>query len=344
MRRLRFFLTGLFLVCAGLYPAAGETKTDKEPAFLENFYDVKISGSLVWVVGYYGTILHSADRGTSWEIQPSGTRNALFRAHFLSEKLGWVSGSYGTILHTRDGGRSWTPQSSGTKEHLFAIHFGSETRGWAVGSRGTILATSDGGRTWETQSLGEDVILNNVAFIGPKRGWIVGEFGVIYHTGDGGKSWAKQKSPIEVTLVSGSSSNLFGLIFPDSAQGWAFGLDGVVLRTRNGESWEITQKSNAGAKVVTVHHLFDTARFDHTLWAVGERGTAIFSPLGRDQWQRAQLGAPPLNLNGVDFGLDGFGLIVGNRGLILKTADGGTRWTRLKILPGVPGKGTARTP
>jgi photosystem II stability/assembly factor-like uncharacterized protein len=36
-------------------------------------------------------------------------------------------------------------------------------------------------------------------------------------------------------------------------------------------------------------------------------------------------------LNAVAFGSDGFGLIVGNRGLVLRTEDGGKTWKRLKI-------------
>src|SRR5574341_1471573 len=89
---------------------------DREPAFQESFYGVKILGNRSWVVGYYGTILYSEDRGVTWRVQPSGTKRALFNADFVTEENGWISGSYGTLLQTRDGGRTWRAQRSNTTE------------------------------------------------------------------------------------------------------------------------------------------------------------------------------------------------------------------------------------
>ncbi len=338
-------LAGLILGLAlGLSFASAAEYRYREPAFQENFYEVKIRGNRCWIVGYYGTILISNDRGASWEIQPSGTQKALFRANFLSDEKGWISGSYGTILHTQNGGKSWSSQASGTEEHLLGINFINEREGWAVGSRGTVLYTNNGGVSWVNRSIGEDVILNSVSFITPERGWIVGEFGVIYHTKNGGKSWMKQKSPVEVSFVSGESRNLFGLLFPDSKGGWAFGLDGVILKTQDGERWEITHKNGATPKYATDHHLFAAAHFDGRLWVVGERGTVIVSQLGKENWQSAEIRPPPVSLNGIDFGGGGFGLIVGNRGLILRTLDGGKRWQRTTIDPQEAGKGISRVP
>src|ERR1044071_7410394 len=69
---------------------------DREPAFRDNLYDVAIRDDFAWIVGYYGTILRSGDRGTTWELQPSGTTEALFRIVLHGQKSGWISGSYGT--------------------------------------------------------------------------------------------------------------------------------------------------------------------------------------------------------------------------------------------------------
>jgi len=316
----------------------------RETAFQENFYGVEIRGNRSWIVGYYGTILYSGDKGAAWKIQQSKTRRALFRADFISDEKGWISGSYGTILHTEDGGKSWTPQPSGTEEHLFGINFINEREGWAVGSRGIILHTSDGGRSWLNHSVGEDVILNSVSFVAPDRGWAVGEFGVIYHTKDRGKSWTKQRSPIEVSFVSGETRNLFSLLFPNSKEGWAFGLDGVILKTQNGESWEIARKNGASGGPTTSHHLFGAAHFDGGIWAVGERGTVILSRTGKGNWERAEVSAPAVSLNSIAFGPDGFGLIVGNRGLVLRTFDGGKRWSRIRTVSQGAGKEMGRIP
>jgi photosystem II stability/assembly factor-like uncharacterized protein len=331
--------SALWLVAA--FPAG---YSHREPGFQDNFYGVKIRGHHAWIVGYYGTILHSQDRGASWQIQSSGTKEALFHPAFVSEEEGWVSGAYGTILHTRDGGKRWSLQRSGTQEHLFDIEFIDGKRGWTVGSRGTVLHTNDGGASWSDRPLGDDIILNSIFFVSPERGWIVGEFGVIYHTKDGGKSWRKQKSPVEVSFVSGESRNLFGLIFPDSSEGWAFGLDGVILKTQTGDQWIAINQNGAKPRGVTDRHLFAAAHLNGRLWAVGERGAAVVSQMEKENWRGADFKFPPIALNGIDFSPDGFGLIVGNRGTIFRTLDGGQQWQRIRMVPQAPGKGISQVP
>ncbi len=337
---LAFALLEAFLWSPNIMAASLE----REPAFRDNFYSVEIRGHLSWIVGYYGTLLHSRDRGLSWEVQNSETREALFRVVFVDEQRGWVSGSYGKILHTSSGGRNWQTQQTPTREHLFGLTFGSEGLGWAVGSRGTVLHTEDGGASWVNRPVTEDVILNDVSFIDARQGWVVGEFGRIYRSRDGGRTWLKQQSPIEVSFVSGQSRNLFRLLFPNSEAGWAFGLDGVILRTRNGERWDVIHQDGASLNYTKRHHLFSASVFGGKKWAVGERGTLLVAAVGDDQWRTAGLRIPPVTLNGIAFGHDGFGLIVGNRGLVFRTEDGGKQWKQIPIVPKAPGKGVSKFP
>lgn len=325
-------------------PEARAASLEQEPAFWDNFYDVEARGPLCWIVGYYGTILHSRDRGLNWELQSSNTHEALYRVVFVDDQRGWISGSYGTILHTLDGGKNWRPQPTSTKEHLLGLTFLNERLGWSVGSRGTILRTEDGGISWLNRSLGEDVIINDVRFTSPKHGWAVGEFGRIYQSKDGGQTWRKERSPVEVSFVSGESRNLFRLLFSDSRAVWALGLDGVILRTQNGEHWDVARQDGALPGDAKRHHLFAASLFGKNKWAVGERGTILVAPVKSDNWAPARLTIPPTSLNGIAFGHDGLGFIVGNRGMILRTEDGGKQWKPLKIIPKAPGKGVAQLP
>ncbi|HEY6363542.1 MAG TPA: YCF48-related protein, partial [Candidatus Binatia bacterium] len=238
----------------------------------------------------------------------------------------------------------WNAQSTGTTEHLFGLATLNEQTAWAIGSRGTILHTQDGGRSWISASLAEDLTLSSVAFVNPTKGWIVGEFGVIFQTQNGGKNWDKQKSPVEVSFVSGESRNLFALLLREPETGWAFGLDGVVLKTRKGSRWEIIRQKKESDSSAAANHLFAAAASDGRLWAVGERGTVLQSDPEGLNWQHAKIETPPLSLNGIAFGKNGLGLIVGNRGVILRTEDGGITWKRLKIAPHEPGKGLSRIP
>ena len=305
--------------------------SEREPAFHDNFYDVAMHGDLAWIVGYHGTILRSQDQGVTWELRPSGSTEALFRVRAVSENEGWVAGGYGTILHTGDGGKSWHKQQTPTVEHLFGLDFINERQGWAVGSRGTIISTDDGGATWKDRSIGADIILNDVRFIDARQGWAVWEFGRIYHTRDGGLSWTKQNSPIEVSFISGASRNLFRLLLSNSHAAWAFGLDGVVLTSPDGQKWEVAAQDGASPADLKRNHLFSASSAGLKKFAVGERGTVLVSQFDSHQWDALSAPSLPTNLNGIAFGKDDTGLIVGNRGVILRSDNAGRQWTPVQI-------------
>lgn len=328
-----FFLAWCAGLIAGLAPAFfyAHAAASKNPALSENFYGVEILGNDVWIVGYYGTILRSSDRGATWEIQSSPTRNALFKARFLDRSTGWINGAYGTILHTIDGGKTWRPQPSGTQEHLLGCFWLDRSRGWFVGSRGVILRTEDGGRSWQSLTVPGDLTFNDVAFVNPMEGWLAGEFGAIFRTRDGGTSWLKQKSPIEVSFASGESRNLFALLFTSPTSGYGFGLDGVILRTRDATRWEIVRQEAKIHHRASANHLFAAAQSNGRLWAVGERGALLESDSRGDRWSPSAAHIPPVSLNGIAFGESGLGLVVGNRGLLLRSDDGGISWRRWPI-------------
>lgn len=344
MRASFAIFVGLVFQLASLIFQSHAASALKSTAFNENFYSVHIAEDRAWIVGYYGAILHSPDRGLTWQIQQSPTASALFSVRFVNRDTGWIAGSYGTILRTTDGGKSWRPQPSGTTEHLFGLAMLDESHGWVVGSRGTTLRTEMGGRSWTSSTIPGDFTFSAVAFVDRSRGWIVGEFGVIFHTLDGGKTWLKQKSPIEVAFSSGESRNLFALQLNGLNSGYAFGLDGLVLKIRAGNDWEVVRQPSAENKLAEANHLFAAAMSHGQIWAVGERGSLLRSDPDGKHWQQAHSEIPRASLNGIAFGKDGFGLVVGNRGVILRTEDGGASWKRLKINSRSAAKDLGRVP
>src|SRR5262245_30043447 len=123
MRLVLVCFAGLILGTASPVFSAPGAPPPKEPALQENFYGVQIFENQVWVVGYYGTILYSKDRGLTWEIRPSPVRNALFRVRFTSPQKGWIAGSYGVLLHSTDSGTGWNVQPTGTTDRVFGLTF-----------------------------------------------------------------------------------------------------------------------------------------------------------------------------------------------------------------------------
>jgi photosystem II stability/assembly factor-like uncharacterized protein len=89
-----------------------------------DFSAVSLVGNHVWVAGRPGTIvLHSKDRGTSWEVQNTGQRLPIDGLFFLDDKTGWAVGELGSILTTEDGGTSWRVQRrGGQRAALLFVH------------------------------------------------------------------------------------------------------------------------------------------------------------------------------------------------------------------------------
>jgi len=344
MRFLALWFAGLIVGSSPAFFSAHGASALKNTAVNENFYGVDIIDNQAWIVGYYGTILHSSDRGESWEGQSSPTQNSLFNVRFVSPLKGWIGGSTGTVLHTTDGGKNWRVLAVGTMEHLFAADWLEETHGWLVGSRGTTVRTEDGGRSWSVSTLPGDFTFSAIKFSSATRGWMVGEFGVIFQTTDGGKNWVKQKSPVEVSFSSGASQNLFALLFTAPTEGYAFGLDGLVLKTRDGSRWKIIRQRESTSSAGATNHLFAAAAFNGRIFVVGERGTLLQSDPDTGNWRQVDLQIPRLSLNSIAIGKDGFGLTVGNRGLVLRTEDGGKTWKRLKIDSQLKAKNAFRLP
>ncbi|WP_434630870.1 glycosyl hydrolase [Pseudomonas sp. Z1-29] len=62
----------------------------------------------------------------------------------------------------------------------------------AVGERGIVLLSDDAGMNWRQAKVPVSVSLTAVQFVDAEQGWAVGHLGVVLHTRDGGETWEKQ--------------------------------------------------------------------------------------------------------------------------------------------------------
>lgn len=198
--------------------------------------------------------------------------------------------------------------------------------GWAVGDRGVILATSDGGRHWLRQASPVVSPLSAVWFVDELHGWVVGGAtvpythstrGVALHTSDGGLSWRRLPTPMLPALAD--------VRFFDARRGLAVGQgstlfpSGLFQTHDGGRRWDPAPTDQANHWHATTYLSAGEGLL------VGEGGAAAavtrgdFSPQSLpDHAGRACRGVALLR--------DGRGWLVGDRGLLLTTADAGRSW------------------
>jgi len=288
----------------------------------------------VWITGLNAIILHSGNAGFDWEFQKAPVTKDLYSIYFIDTKKGWAVGKHGTVITTNDGGKTWLDLSKHTEsdKKLMDVYFATHKNGWVVGVYGTIFCTDDAGKTWKQQGLDEDRIYNSVFFLDRHRGWIVGEYGTILRTEDGGKEWKKQDCKDLVPIVDMEEyapplPSLYDVYFTSKTRGWAVGLDGVIIFTQDGgENW----KKMASPIDLT---LFQVKIIESQGWAAGLRGNYMVSSDAGGSWNAREKALPTkFWLRGLDFADIKNGWLVGSKGTIIHTTNGGTTW---KMLSGI---------
>ncbi|MCC6417518.1 MAG: hypothetical protein IT429_04650 [Gemmataceae bacterium] len=91
-----------------------ELKLPREVLAIWDFHAVHRLREHVWVAGRPGSVvLHSANRGETWQILKTRQPLPLHGIYFFDEQRGWAVGELGTVLSTRDGGKTWVVQRRG---------------------------------------------------------------------------------------------------------------------------------------------------------------------------------------------------------------------------------------
>jgi photosystem II stability/assembly factor-like uncharacterized protein len=128
-------------------------------------------------VGQHGTILKTADAGTTWTLKNFGENN-LHAVYFTDLNNGYCVGDSGTIFKTTNAGTTWVDESFGSAQ-LRDVHFPSASVGYAIGYDGVILKTTDAGLTWSSLTSGVTDQLTAVFFTDDNTGFVIGVSGLI---------------------------------------------------------------------------------------------------------------------------------------------------------------------
>lgn len=213
-------------------------------------------------IGHGGTVLATADGGTSWAVRLDGRRVAqLARAAattpqalkeaerlladgpdkpFLDVLL-WdarhllVVGAYGLALHSADGGATWVPWMARLPNpkglHWYVARRSGGTL-WLAGEQGLLARSTDGGESFQPLA-------------SPYKGsWFAGEVtpegalllaglrGNVWRSADGGASWAQIASPVPASITAAAQA-ADGRVLLASQAGVVLALEGERLLPLN---------------------------------------------------------------------------------------------------------------
>jgi len=211
-----------------------------------NLTAVTAVGNQAWAVGHDGTILHSADAGTTWTVQrsdpwhppsddaPFDPRQGvpLLDVLMLDENNGFAVGAYSLLLNTADGGKTWSPMEINTGVAADAP-LASEGEPPADGEPPAEGEGDDWNFDAADLELEEetDPHLNAIARTGDGSLFIVAERGAAYRSRDDGATWERIQLPYE--------GSMFGVIGYDGQHVLAFGMRGNAFESTDlGSSWQ----------------------------------------------------------------------------------------------------------
>ena len=201
---------------------------------------------------------------------------------------------------------------------------------WAIGDNGILLKTDNGGTTWKAQVSPTSVSLYDVKFVNSSVGYLAGARGSLYKTGNGGASWSKMDIP--------AVDDLYTIAVPSADLVVVAGANGTILYAVDSESFTLV--TNAKQATEDIFSLFFYS--DKVGWACGKNGQFLKTTTGGVTWEVITISVADsgntllekkvtTNLRSVKFANLSDGWIVGENGLILRTTDGGKRWSDTSV-------------
>lgn len=109
--------------------------------------DIAVAGDRGCLVGEFGRIRCTADRGNRWNDVESPVKSSLNAIVFRNDAEAVAVGLEGVVLHTSDGGAHWRELPKSTELHLYDVTWDG-VRWIAVGDRGVTLAADSGAGKW----------------------------------------------------------------------------------------------------------------------------------------------------------------------------------------------------
>ena len=206
------------------------------------------------------------------------------------------------------------------------------SRAVAVGDRGQVLVSESRTEWRQVADVPTRATLTAVAAVGDAV-WAVGHDGTILASRDGGLSWTLQREDVldtspDAVFDPRQGVPLLDILMLDASRGFAVGAYSQLLRTTDGgASWQFVSTASDGSASAAMEA--DAGDGDGT----GDEGAAVGDD---DSWTLSdedlamdEVSDP--HFNAIARTGSGALLIVGERGAVFRSRDGGESWERVEL-------------
>ncbi|BFT30333.1 hypothetical protein D210916BOD24_15090 [Alteromonas sp. D210916BOD_24] len=180
-----------------------------------------VVGDHIWAVGHDAVILHSSDKGETWEVQnyQPDLQRPFLDVLFFNEQHGIATGAYGLFYRTQDGGKQWVAERHASLLDPFDREYLEEIR--------------KENEEFYQQEL-DSILphLNRVTLDGNTL-YLAGEAGLLAKSLNMGESWERYE--VDYT------GSFFDIKPLDDTTVLAVGLRGNVFVNRDQGEWEYVQ-------------------------------------------------------------------------------------------------------
>ena len=245
--------------------------------------------------------------------KPSGARYTDIKMSSINNAI--AVGADGTIVLSTDTGLNWMNINSGTQEDLYTVAFPDVNYGFIGGSNGLILKTTNGGFTWSKENSNVFTDFTSSYFLSRFEGYLIGYNTLLKYNGS---TWTE--------LETGFANARFeDIVFVDSQTGFICGTDFqskafLIKTTDGGNSWNKVQIPQLSGQPTALD--FNGKQKG---WLITTSGELIRTTDGGLNWSLSFVTSN--RILDINFKTDDYGVIVGEKGTVLVSADSGKSWT-----------------
>lgn len=197
-----------------------------------------------------------------------------------------------------------------------------------VTADGLLLFSFDNGKTWRLQKfvkekLGkiDSVYFTRILMLDENNGIVIGKNGLVLQTDDKGISW-------QPTYIANVQENLNDILLEPNGNLIIVGDQGTFLiSTDGGNTWENKKNIFADNNSEKLN-FYSITSYKKFRWIAADNGMVLKSNTDENTWQRISTGLRLISFSGIHFRNEAQGTLIGDKGTIRYSEDGGITWKK----------------